>query len=169
MIQDNYSLTEEQIKHFEVFGFLVRRNVFTTDEVAKMNEEFDSRRAVLLEGTDPEEKRFFDNWPNRNPETPFISSLLDDPRIYQHSEQLVGEDSVPVHSNANSYSQDSGWHPDRTDHNICTIKNVMYLQPTIADRGALADGISVLSQASLSSPNPTQPLAFIMIEFSLAP
>ncbi len=137
MIKENNSLTVEQIQHYEVFGFLVRRNVFSAEEVAKMNEEFDRRLATLLEDTDPEGKRFFNNWPNRNPETPFIASLLDDPRIYQHSEQLVGEDSVPVHSNANSYGQDSGWHPDRTDHNICTIKNVMYLQPTTADRGAL--------------------------------
>ncbi len=137
MIQENYSLTEEQIQHYEVFGFLVRRNVFSAEEIAKMNEEFDRRLATILEETDPEGKRVFNNFPNRNPETLFISSLLDDPRIYQHSEQLVGEDSVPVHSNANSYSKDSGWHPDRTDHHMCTIKNVMYLQPTTADRGAL--------------------------------
>ena len=137
MIQDSYRLSEEQIQHYEVFGFLVRRSVFSAEEVARMNDEFDRRLAIVIKETDPEGKRLFNNWPTRNPETPFLASVLEDPRIYRHSEQLVGEDSVPVHSNANSYGTYSGWHPDRTDHRICTIKNVMYLQPTTADRGAL--------------------------------
>ena len=137
MIQENYSLSEAQIQHFEVFGFLVRRNVFTAEEVAKMNEEFDRRLASVLKDTNPEGNQTLNNWTNRTPETPFIASLLEDPRIYLHSEQLIGEDSVPVHSNANSYGSNSGWHPDRTDQNMCAIKNVMYLQPTTADHGAL--------------------------------
>ena len=137
MIQENYSLSEAQIQHFEVFGFLVRRNVFTVEEVAKMNTEFDRRLASILEETDPEENQALNNWTNRTPATPFIASLLEDPRIYLPAEQLVGEDSVPVHSNANSYGTNTNWHPDRTDHNIGAIKNVMYLQKTTADRGAL--------------------------------
>ena len=137
MIQDSYRLSEEQIQHYEVFGFLVRRSVFSAEEVARMNDEFDRRLAIVIKETDPEGKRSFNNWTNRTPETPFIASLLDDPRIYRHSEQLIGEESVPVHSNANSYGTNSGWHPDRSDHHMCVIKNVMYLQPTAADRGAL--------------------------------
>ena len=137
MIQENYRLSEAQIQHFEVFGFLVRRNVFTAEEVAKMNAEFDRRLASVLEGTDPEGNQTLNNWTNRTPETPFIASLLEDPRIYLPAEQLVGEDSVPVHSNANSYGTNTNWHPDRTDHNIEAIKNVMYLQSTTAARGAL--------------------------------
>ena len=137
MIQEKYRLSEAQIQHFEVFGFLVRRNVFTAEEVARMNEEFDRRLSSVLKDTDLEENQTLNNWTNRTPETPFIASLLEDPRIYLHSEQLVGEDSVPVHSNANSYGTSTNWHPDRTDHNICAIKNVMYLQSTTADHGAL--------------------------------
>ncbi len=137
MIQENYSLSEAQIQHFEVFGFLVRRNVFTAEEVARMNEEFDRRLAAIIEESVPDENRTLNNWTNRTPDTPFIASLLDDPRIYMHSEQLIGEDSVPVHSNANSYGTSTHWHPDRTDQNMCAIKNVMYLQPTTAERGAL--------------------------------
>ncbi len=136
MIQENYSLSEEQIQHYEVFGFLVRRNVFTAEEVARMNEEFDRRFATVLKETDPEGKRFF-NWTNLTEETPFIASLLNDPRIYLHSEQLIGEDSVFINSHSNSFPKGTGWHPDRIDHNMCAIRNVMYLQPTTADRGAL--------------------------------
>ena len=137
MSQENYSLTEAQIQLFEVFGFLVRRNLFSPEEINKINKEFDRRLASILEGTDPEGKRIFNNWGNRTPETPFIASLLEDPRIYLPSEQLIGEDSVPVHSNANSYGKNTDWHPDRIDPHLLVIKNVMYLQPTTADRGAL--------------------------------
>jgi ectoine hydroxylase-related dioxygenase (phytanoyl-CoA dioxygenase family) len=137
MIQDNYSLSEAQIQDFEVFGFLVRRNVFTAEEVSRMNDEFDHRLASIIRETDPERKRIFNNWPNRNPETPFIASVLEDPRIYFPAEQLTGEDSVPVNSNANSYGTNSTWHADTNDHHLCVIKNVMYLQPTTADHGAL--------------------------------
>ena len=137
MIQENHSLSEAQIQHFEVFGFLVRRQLFSSEEVARMNEEFDRRLASVRRETDPEGKRIFNNWPNRNPETPFIAGLLEDPRIYIPAEQLTGEDSVPVNSNANSYGTNSTWHADTNDHHLCVIKNVMYLQPTTADHGAL--------------------------------
>ena len=137
MIQDNYSLSDAQIQHFEVFGFLVRRNVFNLEEINRINDEFDHRLASLKAEVDPREDRLFNNWPNRNPQTPYISSLLEDPRIYIPSEQIVGEDCVPIHSNANSYARSSAWHPDTKDAHLLMVKNVMYLQPTTGDHGAL--------------------------------
>ena len=137
MIAENCSLTEKQILHFETFGFLVRRNVFSAEEVAKINGEFDRRRASILAEIDPEEKRTFTQWPTRNPENPFTASLLDDQRIYVPSEQLVGEDSIPIQSHCNSYGKSSGWHVDTFDRRLCVIKNILYLQPTTANRGAL--------------------------------
>ncbi len=137
MIAENHSLTEKQIQHFETFGFLVRRKVFSADEVAKINDEFDRHRASILADIDPEETRSFTQWPTRIPENPFTASLLGDPRIYVPSEQLVGEDSIPVQSHCNSYGLSSGWHVDTYDRRLCVIKNIMYLQSTTADRGAL--------------------------------
>ena len=121
MIQEKYSLTEQQIQHFETFGFLIRRNVFSPEEANKVSEEFDQRLESIREEAGPGEERLFHNWPNRNPETPYIASLLEDPRIYVPSEQLVGEDSVPVHSNANSYRDSTPWHPDTRDHHLLMI------------------------------------------------
>ena len=138
MIEENHSLTDEQIQLFEMFGFLVRRNVFSLQEIHKINEEFDQRLNMLKAEADPnDEPPANNNWPNRNPHTPYIASLLEDPRIYVPSEQLVGEDSVPVQSNANSYSISSHWHPDSEDSHLLMVKNVMYLQPTSGDHGAL--------------------------------
>ncbi len=137
MIQENYKLTEEQIQHFNVFGFVVRRNVFSPDEVAKINGEADRRLTSTQQETDSERKLNSYSWFNRNPETPFTSSLLEDPRIYVPSEQLVGDDSIPINSGTDSVDEGIDWHPDRQDHNMCILKNLMYLRPTNADRGAL--------------------------------
>ena len=137
MIQENYILTEEQIQQFETFGFLVRRQVFNAEEVAEIDEEFSRRRLTILAQLNPEEKKNFRQWPIRNPELQFISSLLEDPRIYGPSEQLIGGDSVLFQSNCNSYGVDTDWHSDSKDRHLRLIKNVMYLQPTTAERGAL--------------------------------
>lgn len=137
MIQENYKLTKEQIQHFNVFGFVVRRNVFSPEEIAKINEEADRRLASTQKETDSERKLNSYSWFNRNPETLFTASLLEDPRIYVPSEQLVGDDSIPINSGTGSTDEGIGWHPDRQDHHMCILKNLMYLHPTSTNRGAL--------------------------------
>jgi len=137
LIQENHRLTKEQIRQFETFGFLVRRQVFNAEEMAGINDEFSRRRLTILAQLDPEEKENFRSWPIRNSELPFISSLPEDPRIYGPSEQLTGEDSVLFQSNCNSYGVDTNWHSDSKDRHLRLIKNVMYLQPTTTERGAL--------------------------------
>ena len=137
MAENRFSLTDEQIQSFKTFGLLVRRNVFRPAELRKINEEFDRRLAALHVEADPKDGRLFDNWPNRNPESPYIASLIEDPRIYVPAEQLVGADSVPVHSNANSYRESTPWHTDINGRHLLIVKNVMYLQPTDSEHGAL--------------------------------
>ena len=137
MIRENHNLIEEQIQHFKTFGFLVRRQVFSAEEVERTNEEFSRRRAFILAGLNADEKKGFRTWPIRNPKSPYIASLSEDPRIYVPSEQLLGEDSVLLQSNCNSYRVDTAWHSDTKDRHLRLIKNVIYLQPTTAERGAL--------------------------------
>ena len=141
MIQNSASplLTESQVEHFDTFGFLVRRKLFTADEIKTINNEFDTRyKAVLEETTKLEGKRVSNvNWPNRHPDSPFLTHLLEDPRIVEASEMLLGKGAVPILSNSNSYSQDTGWHPDYVDPNFQMHKNVIYLQATDAEKGAL--------------------------------
>ena len=137
MIQENYKLTKEQIQYFNVFGFVVRRNVFSPEEIAKINKEADQRLASIQKEPDSERKRNSYSWFNRNLETQFTASLLEDPRIYVPSEQLVGNDSIPINSGTISDNEGIGWHPDRQDPNMCILKNLMYLQPTYHDQGAL--------------------------------
>ena len=137
MNQQLHGLTDQQIQHFDIFGFVIRRNVFHPEEIKKILFEFDRRLASTLSNAASTDTNQFNNWPNRGPDTPYIASLLEDPRIYLPSEQLLGNDAVPVHSNSNSYFEDTGWHPDATERHLLMIKNVMYLQPTTGERGSL--------------------------------
>ena len=88
MHQQQHGLSRQQVEHFHLFGFLIRRQVFGPEEMAKINQEFDQRLASIRRDADPNEERLFDNWTNRCPETPYIASLLEDPRIYLPSQQL---------------------------------------------------------------------------------
>jgi len=139
MIRENSTLTEAQIQHFETFGFIVRRQVFSQEEIDRLNEEFDQYLATIK---DEFEKKVgqgsrWPNWSNLNPETPFMAGLLEDPRIYVPTEQLQGEDTVPLYSNANSFRNDSNWHPDTRQCHLPMLKNLIYLQPTTGDHGSL--------------------------------
>ncbi len=140
MIQENHSLTEQQIQHFETFGFLVRRQVFSQEEIDRINEEFDKNLTAIKDEFNKKKdsrSRKWPNWSNLIPETPFIANLLEDPRIYLPTEQLQGEDTVPVLSNANSFRHNTDWHPDSRQRHLRMLKNLFYLQPTTGDRGSL--------------------------------
>ena len=140
MIQENHSLTEQQIQHFETFGFLVRRQVFSLEEIDRINEEFGKYLNTIIDEFDQKKDGRFRKWPtwsNLNPETPYIANLWEDPRIYVPTEQLLGEDTVPVHSTANSFREGTAWHPDVRQRHLRTLKNLTYLQPTTGDRGSL--------------------------------
>ncbi len=132
-------LTESQVEHFNTFGFIVRRNVFTTDEIKTINEEFDKQYKVVLKETSAREGERLSNvnWANRHPNTPFLTNILEDPRIADASEMLMGKGAVPILSNSNSYSQNTSWHPDFVDPDFHMLKNVIYLQATTAEKGAL--------------------------------
>lgn len=59
MIHDNYNLSEQEIQLFHSFGILVRMNLFTPEEMAKINDEFDRRSCTfnfMQNPRTPEEK-----------------------------------------------------------------------------------------------------------------
>ena len=139
MNQENHSLTDEQIQHFETFGFIVRRQVFSPKEIDRINEEFEQYLTTIKDEFEKKvgQGRGWPNWSNLNPDTPYMARLLEDPRICVPSEQLLGEDTFPVYSNANSFRYNSGWHPDAKLQHLRMLKNLVYLQPTTGDNGSL--------------------------------
>lgn len=129
-------LTEKQYLHYKTFGFVVLRRVFTPDELAVINKEFDhglesAYRHLPFDGT-------VRHWVTMmGKSTPFFASLLEDDRLCGIAEQLYGADTLGVASDANRYVGDTRWHPDTHSIHQYGIKFAYYLQPVGPDTGAL--------------------------------
>lgn len=132
-------LTDSQIEHFNTFGFLMRRKLFSAEEIEKINEEFEIGLANTLSHNKKEagERGQF-NWSNLSPRTSYIPSLMEDPRIYRAAEQLLGEDAFGTSTNCNLFNGDrTEWHPDLNTHHFRGAKFLLYTQPIDGNSGAL--------------------------------
>ena len=133
-------LTEQQVRFFEMFGFLGFPGLFA-GEADKITEAFEQvwadhggghygqahdreRRSALLPFVDRSE---------------YLSSLLDDPRIEGVIGSLLGDDFNYTASDGNFYVGDTPWHSDGfTRHpKYTSIKIAFYLDPVTRDTGCL--------------------------------
>ena len=130
-------LTEQQLIHFQTFGFVILRGLFGPDELRTINAEFESAmesefRHAPFDGTHRHRLMTMGS------RTPFFTSLLEDPRFCGVAEQLYGEDVLGCISNINRYiGGDTGWHPDTHSLHHYGVKFAHYLQPIGAESGAL--------------------------------
>ncbi len=128
-------LTQEQLNHFEVFGFLVWREAFSPDEIAAISQQFDHALSEDRQGRDfPGDKRqgvlgFLEQREGLRP-------LVEDDRIYLTVEQLLGPDFVWIGSDGNLYVGDTRWHPDNAEP-YRRMKVAFYLDPVSKDNGCL--------------------------------
>jgi len=134
-------LSAQQVNHFEAFGFLLLRELYSPEEMAELSREV----AVLME-TQPAKSDGPDFWSL----APFIehsTTLIDlpvDDRIYQPMEQLLGNGftwggSEGVSGSFNE-TNDHQWHSDRggqIDLSYRRIKIMIYLQSMRKETGAL--------------------------------
>ena len=129
-------LTAEQIAHFETFGFLIRRQCFSSKEMEKISRAFDEvltedRQGQPFAGETRQavlgliEKR------------PLLSALVEDDRVYEPLEQLLGPGFVWIGSDGNLYVGDTGWHPDGSVLDYGRIKVALYLDRVTKDTGCL--------------------------------
>ena len=130
-------LTEQQLVHFQTFGFVILRNLFSSDELKTINSEFmEAMEAAFRDDPFDGSRR---HWlVTMGPQTPFFTSLLEDPRFCEIAEQVYGEDVFAIASDINRYVGDTGWHPDTgsVQHQY-GVKFAYYLQPIDAESGAL--------------------------------
>lgn len=68
---------------------------------------------------------------------PYLSSLLDEPRILAIGKELCGDDFNYMGSDGNYYVGDTGWHSDGWHPVVRHIKIAFYLDPVTRDTGAL--------------------------------
>ena len=130
-------LTIQQKQHFETFGFLVLRQLFTPREIDFIRHESD---AVLRENRQgkpfPGEKRqamipFFEL-------NPRLQWLIEDDRIYALGEDLLGHNFILNATEGNLHVGDTQWHGGGLDPEpVPHIKIAFYLEPNTKDTGAL--------------------------------
>ena len=129
-------LTQQQVQHFETFGFLVIRAAFSAAEMAAITAEFeasllDDRGGRAFGG---EERQAVFGMVERRPQ---LMQLAEDDRIFGPMEQILGEGFVWVGSDGNYWVGDTQWHPDRHDRTWPLIKASLYLDPVTRETGCL--------------------------------
>jgi len=129
-------LTAEQQAHFATFGFIVLRQAFSPAEMAEISRAFDEVLEADRQG------RPFDGLKRQAvlgciERRPLLSHLVEDDRIYEPLEQLLGPGFVWIGSDGNLYVGDTNWHPDGSHLGYGRIKVAFYLDPVSKETGCL--------------------------------
>ena len=129
-------LTPAQVDHFETFGFLVLKQVFSKDEVMTMRREADEIMSEKRNGAplDPNTRQavqpFFEY-------RPFLHSLIADDRIYGIAESILG-DFFLIGTEGNLHVGQTCWHGGGDSYELLpSIKIGFYLEPLTRETGAL--------------------------------
>lgn len=131
-------LTEHQLAHFNTFGFVPLRGLFSKDEIDNFNDEFQLKLESTLRCTGlAEDPAKYCSWSSLGSETPHSAKIHEDSRILSIAEQLLGDDFVIRSCNCGSYVNVTPWHPDSINFHEHTIKFPIYLQPLDDSNGAL--------------------------------
>ena len=135
-------LSNEQIAHFEAFGFLLLPQLLTPEEVDAMkresNEIFDEVRGGV--GFDGQKRDAVQPFFERRP---FLASLLDDDRIHSIPESLLGPDFFLFGTEGNLHVGDTQWHGAKItggpsdDLKLKSVKVAFYVDPLNRDNGSL--------------------------------
>lgn len=104
-------ITDKQKSQFEVFGFLVVKQMFSPEEIEIITTEFES---VMLEDRnglpyDGKSRQTTENWFRRRESVEFLET---DERIHGPIKRLLGDGYTYRASDANLYIGNTGWHPD---------------------------------------------------------
>ena len=131
--------TDQQLDQFNTFGFLVLRQVFSPEELATIEVEYENGlNAAYKDKPFDGSKR---HWTKTlGPETPVMASLLEDSRFHVPAQQLYDEDVIGMCADANRYVGHTTWHPDHIadpNKDCYGIKYAYYLDPVGAQTGAL--------------------------------
>ena len=108
-------LTDDQISFFHIFGFLIRRQLFSRQEMDSFTREAEAFREQKL-GHRPDESKFFQLTGIVEARSA-VRALLADDRLYIPLTQLLGDDFIWSGSECNSGVQsgtnEHHWHADR--------------------------------------------------------
>lgn len=132
----SHGLTDEQLFHFRVFGFVRINSLLSPCEVLDIN--LDLLSTFRRERGD----RIYDGtWRHQLDavveHSSVLSPLVTDSRVLVPIIRLLGPAPVWIGSDANLYVEDTGWHPDGSNLSYRRVKALFYLQPLSSNSGAL--------------------------------
>ena len=131
-------ITDEQVQHFQTFGFVVLREVLTPQEIEAVHREFELGLEEFKSTQRGGGARNQLNWSNVRPDMPFITGLLEDDRFVERAERLLGQNAIGFDSVSSHFAGDhSPWHPDTELKHLIGFKFGFYLQPIDGESGAL--------------------------------
>ena len=132
------ALTAAGVAHFDTFGFVVRKALFSPSEVSDIVADFEGMMDADRAGEEfrGDKRHSVIACVER---TERLRALIDDPRVTRPLEQLFGDDLMWWASDGNYYVGDTAWHPDGTDVNIDLrrMKVALYLDPVTASTGCI--------------------------------
>ena len=129
-------LSQEQVRFFNVFGYLALPSLFSPEEIAWITEEFETSIQAFGGGqTHDGTRRTMFGGPIEHTEK--LSALLDDSRIIGLLSGLLGDDFNYCSGDGNYYTGDTGWHPDGNWGQLFALKVAFYLDPVSRDTGCL--------------------------------
>jgi Phytanoyl-CoA dioxygenase (PhyH) len=129
-------LTAEQEAHFRLFGFLLVPHAFSRAEMDGIMADFDAVLCDSLRGKDFDgrERQIVMGFVEKRPS---LAALVEDDRVYEAVEQLLGGPPVWIGSDGNLYVGETYWHPDSRAHLALSIKVALYLDSVGEDTGCL--------------------------------
>ena len=108
------TLIPQQIAHFEMFGYVLRRQLFSPDEITAITGEFEQvLQDDLQDRPFTGQKRYSISWFVEK--RPRVWDFLEDDRIYEPIRQLLGPDFIWLGSDANLCVGYTAWHRDAAD------------------------------------------------------
>ena len=129
-------LTEQQLRHFKTFGFVTFRQLLSPEEMGIYNREFDrGLQAWAQHGRHAE--TYGPCVPLHDSDTPFIASLLDDPRFADVAEQVLETKVLGIWSDASRRFAETPWHTDQVTSKYKAVKFAIYPDPLVSSNGAL--------------------------------
>ena len=103
------SLSAQQLAHFNTFGFVHLRALFTPEEVQTLSAEMATAHAAA-EARDPFERGVTKSVRMLSDSTPFFQGLGEDPRFLGAARQMYGDDVFYHGCDANFWAGDTAWH-----------------------------------------------------------
>jgi hypothetical protein len=127
----------EQIVHYHTFGFLALRQAFGPDEIAEISRTYDDllEQDRQREAFSGEKRQTLFGIAEKHP---LLIRLVEDDRIYETVERLLGPGFIWLCSEGNLYVGDTEWHPDggsTLDYSFMKVS--LYLDPLTRDTGCL--------------------------------